>query len=75
VVLAQATFAGLTGTPASLRAIHAGLECGILGDKHPGLQMISFGPHIVDAHSPQERVSITSVARFWDFLTALLAKV
>jgi dipeptidase D len=72
VTLAQATFAGLAGKPANLRAIHAGLECGILGDKHPGLQMLSFGPHIQDAHSPQERVGIASVARFWDFLTALL---
>lgn len=75
VHLAQAVFAERNGQPATLRAIHAGLECGILGDKHPGLQMISFGPHILDAHSPQERVDIASVARFWDFLTALQARV
>jgi hypothetical protein len=41
-----------------LVAMHAGLECGVIGEKHPGMQMISFGPHIVDVHSPSERLKI-----------------
>lgn len=53
-------------------AIHAGLECGILGERYPGLDMISFGPTIKGAHSPDERVSISSVKKFWKFLLAVL---
>lgn len=53
-------------------ACHAGLECGILGQNYPDIDMISFGPTILGAHSPDERVSITSVQKFWSFLTALL---
>jgi dipeptidase D len=73
--LAQAACSQVSGSPAALRAIHAGLECGILGDKHPGLQMLSFGPKILDAHSPQERLSIASVAQFWAVLTTLLQQI
>ena len=53
-------------------AIHAGLECGIIGEKYPGMDMVSLGPTILDAHSPDERVHIPSVRRFWDFLLATL---
>jgi len=53
-------------------ACHAGLECGILGQNYPNLDMISFGPTIMGAHSPDERVSITSVQKFWKFLLAVL---
>lgn len=53
-------------------AIHAGLECGIIGEKFPGMDMISFGPDIRHPHSPDERVNIPSVDRFWNFLVALL---
>ncbi|MFQ5512266.1 MAG: aminoacyl-histidine dipeptidase, partial [Candidatus Krumholzibacteriia bacterium] len=53
-------------------AIHAGLECGIIGEKFPGMDMISFGPNIEHPHSPDERIHIPSVARFWSLLTALL---
>jgi dipeptidase D len=56
-------------------AIHAGLECGIIGEKFPGMDMISFGPTIEHPHSPEERVHIGSVKKFWDFLTAVLAEV
>ena len=55
-----------------LRAIHAGLECGILGKKVPGIDMISFGPRIEFPHSPDERVHIASVARFYKLLEATL---
>jgi dipeptidase D len=54
-------------------AIHAGLECGIIGEKFPGMDMISFGPTIEHPHSPEERVHTGSVEKFWEFLTGLLA--
>ncbi len=53
-------------------AVHAGLECGLLGRKIPGLDMVSFGPKIVGAHSPEERVQIASVERFWRALVEVL---
>ena len=56
-------------------AIHAGLECGIIGEKFPGMDMISFGPTIEHPHSPEERVHIGSVEKFWTFLTAVLAEL
>ena len=54
-------------------ACHAGLECGILGQNYPDIDMVSFGPTILGAHSPDERVSISSVQKFWKFLLAILA--
>lgn len=54
-------------------ACHAGLECGILGQNYPDMDMISFGPTILGAHSPDERVQISSVQKFWKFLKAILA--
>jgi dipeptidase D len=60
------------GHPAKLVALHAGLECGVIGEKYPGMQLISFGPTIVDPHSPNERVKISSVANFWRFLKSVL---
>lgn len=54
-------------------ACHAGLECGILGQNYPEIDMVSFGPTILGAHSPNERVSISSVQKFWKFLLAILA--
>jgi dipeptidase D len=56
-------------------AIHAGLECGIIGEKFPGMDMISFGPDIQHPHSPDERVNVPSVGQFWNLLSALLAKL
>ena len=57
-----------------IEVIHAGLECGVIGDKYEGRDMISFGPTIVNAHSPDEAVSISSVQAFWKLLLALLEK-
>lgn len=65
----------ITGADAELRAVHAGLECGVIGDKCPGMQMISFGPRINGAHSPDERVHVESVERFWKLLVALLEEL
>lgn len=56
-------------------AIHAGLECGLLGERYPGLDMISFGPTIKGAHSPDERCSISSTAKFWEFLLVILENI
>ena len=58
-----------------IKAIHAGLECGIIGGKYPGMDMISFGPTIRFPHSPDEKVNIGSVEKFWDFLVATLENI
>jgi len=52
--------------------IHAGLECGLIADRNPGMDMISIGPDIEDPHCPDERVHVGSIGRVWDFLAALL---
>lgn len=62
----------LFGEPAKLIAMHAGLECGVIGEKYPGMQMVSFGPTIVGPHSPNERVQISSVESFWTYLKRVL---
>lgn len=61
------------GQKAVLKAIHAGLECGIFCGKIPGLDCVSFGPAILDIHTPQERMEIASVKRTWDFVLGVLA--
>jgi dipeptidase D len=71
----QAVHKELFGEEAKLIAMHAGLECGVIGEKYPGMQMASFGPTIVDPHSPNERVQISSVESFWRYLKAVLEKI
>jgi dipeptidase D len=71
----QSVHEQLFGKPAKLIAMHAGLECGVIGEKYPGMQMVSFGPTIVDPHSPNERVQISTVQSFWKFLRAVLEKI
>jgi dipeptidase D len=63
------------GQEAGVVAVHAGLECGIIGEKFPGLDMISFGPTMEHPHSPDEHVHIASVGKFWEFLKATLAEL
>ncbi len=58
-----------------VNAVHAGLECGILGINYPQMQMISFGPNIRGAHSPDECVQISSVQKFWKYLQAVIANI
>ena len=53
-------------------AIHAGLECGLIGEQYPGIDMISYGPTIKGAHSPDERLQINTVQRFWDLTLEVL---
>ena len=59
--------------PAEVKAVHAGLECGLLGMRYPGMDMISIGPDIRGAHSPDERVHVESTARFYAHLKGILA--
>jgi dipeptidase D len=59
----------------NIKACHAGLECGILGKHLPGVDMISFGPNIRAAHSPDEKVQISSVHKFWNFLQETLKRI
>jgi dipeptidase D len=73
--LAKATYEEMTGREAEIKVVHAGLECGVLGDKFSGLDMISFGPTIQGAHSPDEKVHIKSVENTWHFLLELLKRV
>jgi dipeptidase D len=64
-----------TGEKPRVVACHAGLECGILGTNYPDMDMISFGPTIHGAHSPDERASISSSQKFWKFLIEILATI
>ena len=72
---AQAVHLEVLGRAPELVAMHAGLACGVIGEKHPGVQMTSFRPHIVDVHSPSERLKISSVEPFWAFLKGLLERI
>ena len=65
----------LYGEKPLITAIHAGLECGLLLEKYPNLDMASFGPTLRGVHSPSERMLIPTVARFWDQLLLILKKV
>lgn len=63
------------GEKAHVAACHAGLECGILGQNYPEMDMISFGPTIKGAHSPDERASISSVQKYWNFVLEILKQI
>jgi dipeptidase D len=70
--LAIATYQEMYGKEPEVKAIHAGLECGIIGEKVPGMDMVSFGPTLEGVHSPDEKMYIDTVERFWDFLLGIL---
>ena len=69
------TYEKLFGDAPKVAAIHAGLECGIIGQRLGKLDMISFGPRIAGAHSPDECVYVESVQKSYKYLTALLAEL
>ncbi len=71
----QAVYQEMFGAVPKLVAMHAGLECGVIGEKYPGMQMVSFGPQIENPHSPSERVEIPSVEAFWKYLRKVLEKL
>ena len=72
---AKATYQSLYGKEPAVKAIHAGLECGIIGEKYPGIDMVSFGPTLRAVHSPDEKIYIDTVEKFWIFLLAILKNV
>jgi dipeptidase D len=75
VRLMSSLYEELFGKKAPVLACHAGLECGILGTNYPDTQMISFGPNIRGAHSPDEKVQISSVQKYWGFLLETLKRI
>jgi len=70
--LMKQQYQNLFGKEAGVKVIHAGLECGVLGATYPHWQMISFGPTIMGAHSPDESVRIVDVEKMWRYLVAVL---
>jgi dipeptidase D len=70
--LASSTYQQLYKKKPEVKAVHAGLECGIIGEKYPGMDMVSFGPTLEGVHSPDEKIYIDTVPKFWEFLTAIL---
>lgn len=71
----QSSYRRLFGESPKVLAIHAGLECGLIGEKFPGMDMISYGPTIKGAHSPDERIEIKTVQKFWDLTLDVLRNV
>lgn len=69
-----ASYEKLFGVKPKVRAIHAGLECGLFLEKYPHLEMVSFGPTLRGVHSPDERLEIATVPKFWDLLADILKK-
>jgi len=69
---AQEVYRRLYGRDPEVRAIHAGLECGLFTEKYPDLDLLSYGPDIKGAHSPDERVRIVTVEKMWEFTRALI---
>ena len=74
VALVDGVHRKLFGKPMIVKAIHAGLECGLIGEKYPGMEMASIGPSMWDVHTPDEHVNIPSVQNFWRLLTAVLER-
>lgn len=70
--LAQQCYRDLYDRDVEVKAIHAGLECGIIGERIPGMDMVSFGPNMEKVHSPDEMVHIDSVGNYWNFLMEIL---
>jgi len=73
--IAKLIFVQAFGRDPEVKAIHAGLECGIIGEKYPGMDMVSFGPTLEGVHSPDEKIYIDTVGRFWNYLLAILKNV
>jgi len=73
--VAKNTYTQLFNKEPEVKAIHAGLECGIISEKYPDMDMISFGPTLFGVHSPDEKMEIESIPKFWDLLTNILKNV
>jgi len=72
--IARESYVELFNKEPKVLAIHAGLECGLIGEKYPEMDMISFGPTIKGAHSPDERILIDTATMFWDYLIDILKR-
>jgi dipeptidase D len=72
---AQQVYQDLFNSVPEIKAVHAGLECGLIGAIYPKMDMISFGPTIRFPHSPDEKAEIATVQKFWDFLVATLKAI
>jgi dipeptidase D len=72
--LAKSAYRSLYGKDPEVKAIHAGLECGVLGERIPGMDMLSFGPTLEGVHSPDEKIYIDTVEKFWNFLLEILKR-
>jgi dipeptidase D len=70
-----AVYEELFGKKPVVETTHGGLECGVIGTRYPGMDMISFGPNIKNPHSPQEKIHIGSIGKVWDFLALLLEEL
>jgi dipeptidase D len=75
LAIAKETYRSLYGKEPAVKAVHAGLECGIIGEKYPGMDMVSFGPTLSGVHSPEEKLYIDTVEKFWNYLLAILKSV
>lgn len=73
--IARETYRTLYGKEPAVKAVHAGLECGIIGERFPGIDMVSFGPTLQDVHSPDEKIFVDTVEKFWNFLLSILKTV
>lgn len=71
----KSTYQNMFGKEPEVKAIHAGLECGIIGEKYPGMDMISFGPTMFGVHSPDEKLKIDTVPLFYDLLKNVLRNI
>lgn len=71
----KTTYKSLYAKEPLVKAIHAGLECGIIGEKYPGIDMVSFGPTLEGVHSPDEKIHIDTVEKFWNFTLAVLRNI
>jgi dipeptidase D len=72
---AKNVFKSMYGREPKVEAIHAGLECGLIGEKYPDMDMISFGPTLKDVHSPDERVQISTVGNCWKLVQEMMKNV
>ncbi len=75
VKLVDRTYQDLFGKPMVVSAIHAGLECGLIGQKYPSMEMVSLGPDMWEVHTPSEHVSVSSMARTWKLLVRIAETV
>ena len=70
--VARRVYQELYGREPEVKAVHAGLECGIIGEKFPGMDMVSLGPTLEGVHSPDEKIHLDTVGKFWDYVLAIL---